>query len=71
MDAKELESLGFTISGGQIDYKNKNYGRLSPSGPLILPEGEDLIAELRKPPEDDMPETDDTPRKPGRPRKTE
>ena len=57
---------------GNIQAKNKNYGKLSPSGPLILPEGEDLILELRKPPSDEMvdvdADADAAPRSPGRPR---
>lgn len=47
MNATELLELGFSISAGQIDYKNVNYGRLLATDVLLTPEGEDLVLALR------------------------
>lgn len=75
MNAQELEALGFTITAGQIDRANVNYGHLTPTGALLTPEGELLVLALRTAAAPVVPgeELEDAgaPRKPGRPRKTQ
>lgn len=60
MDIDQLLALGFDCCGGQLDYKQKNYGFLAKDGPVLTPEGQALVAEL----------TAEAPPKRGRPRKT-
>lgn len=74
MNAQDLEALGFTISGGQVDRANVNYGQLLPTGALLTPEGEMLVLALREAATPVVPgeELEDAgaPRR-GRPRKTQ
>jgi hypothetical protein len=44
----KLEALGFHCVAGQIDRDNVNYGFLTPDGPVLTPEGEDLVKSLTK-----------------------
>lgn len=47
MDIQRLLNLGFHSTGGQIDYRNVNYGVALKDGTASLtPEGEELVAEL-------------------------
>lgn len=50
MDADKLLTLGFTITAGQIDRGNVNYGCLIESGVALTPEGEALALSLDAPP---------------------
>lgn len=50
MDADKLLTLGFTITAGQIDRDNVNYGCLIESGVALTPEGEALALSLDTPP---------------------
>ena len=50
MDADKLLTLGFTITAGQIDRGNVNYGCLIESGVALTPEGEALALALDQPP---------------------
>lgn len=45
MKAEHLTILGFDIVAGQVDYQGKNYGFLTPTGAVLTPEGEALVAE--------------------------
>lgn len=38
-----LLEMGFEIVGGKLDYKHVNYGQMTPDGPLLTPEGEELV----------------------------
>jgi hypothetical protein len=44
----QLTALGFEIVGGNIDKGGVNYGTNTPDGPVLTPEGEDLVATLTK-----------------------
>lgn len=68
MTLAELEALGFLVTAGQIDHGNANYGFLTPDGPVLTPEGEELAAKLKQ--ETPAQETDDAPRR-GRRRKAD
>ena len=46
MDIEKLMALGFTVTGGQIDRDNINYGVLTKDGAVLTPEGLALAAEL-------------------------
>lgn len=39
-----LQNLGFQFVGGKIDRNHKTYGFLSPDGPILTPEGEEIVA---------------------------
>lgn len=40
---EQLSALGFHCTGGMIDKDGVNYGTLSADGPVLTPEGEDLV----------------------------
>jgi hypothetical protein len=44
-----LLDLGFQICGGQIDYKNVNYGVLTKSGPELTDDGVIMAHQLYSP----------------------
>lgn len=46
MTLDKLMTLGFTVTGGQIDRGNVNYGVLTKDGPELTPEGQALAQEL-------------------------
>ena len=41
-----LLEMGFQVVGGQLDYKNVNYGQMTVDGPLLTPDGEALVQSL-------------------------
>lgn len=47
MKVDQLEALGFHIVAGQIDRGGKNYGFLAPTGPVLTPDGEELVLALQ------------------------
>lgn len=47
MNVKELTDAGFSIVAGQVDYGNTNCGFLTPTGAVLTPEGEAILAEYR------------------------
>ncbi len=77
MDWKNLERLGFTCSGGAIDYDNTYLGYMTENGPFLFPEGVDkynaLVESAAPAPAPIVGETvvepPPTKRGPGRPRK--
>jgi hypothetical protein len=44
----KLIALGFHCTAGQIDRDNINYGFLTADGPVLTPEGEELVKSLTK-----------------------
>ena len=58
MELAQLKSLGFSISGGQIDRGNTNYGFLSADGPVLTPEGEELVRALQVSAPEPKPESE-------------
>lgn len=46
MKMKDLEALGFIAVAGCIDRNGVNYGVLTAHGPVLTPEGEELVAAL-------------------------
>ena len=46
MDIQTLLNFGFDVVGGQIDYKGKNYGFMSPDGPVLTPDAEQVVLAL-------------------------
>jgi hypothetical protein len=44
----EITNLGFVVTAGQVDRENVNYGFLSADGPVLTPEGEELVASLSR-----------------------
>lgn len=76
MDANELLSLGFSITAGNLDYKNVKYGDVLVTDIVLTPEGEELVLALRAAnapiaPEDAGELNPPVPRGPGRPKKTQ
>ncbi|NVN99289.1 MAG: hypothetical protein HXX17_08195 [Geobacteraceae bacterium] len=45
----KLEALGFICVAGQIDREGVNYGFLTPDGPVLTPDGEELVKALSTP----------------------
>lgn len=48
MDLEHLKALGFSLDGGQVDYKNRNYGFFTKHGAVLTEEGEELVAQLEE-----------------------
>jgi len=43
---EQLVELGFSVVGGMVDYKGKNYGRVTKLGVELTEEGQALMARL-------------------------
>lgn len=59
MDIQTLQNFGFQFVAGQIDYNGKNYGFLSPEGPVLTPDAEQVLLALASKVADRL--TEDTP----------
>lgn len=46
MKMQDLEALGFIAVAGNVDRLGRNYGILTADGPVLTPEGEELVAAL-------------------------
>lgn len=46
MNLEYLKSLGFQLNGGNVDYKNVNYGRFTLSGAILTDAGRAKVEEL-------------------------
>lgn len=46
MDIQTLLNYGFDVVAGQIDYQGKNYGFLTPDGPVLTPDAENVVLAL-------------------------
>lgn len=63
MDIQTLQNFGFQFVAGQIDYQGRNYGFLTPDGPVLTPDAEQVLLALASKVADRMADPEPAPKK--------